>query len=40
METNLGVTKSIDTLFLRLRENCLEMQNTTIQLSKQISKPC
>lgn len=33
MKTDLGSPKSIDTPFLRIRENCLEMQNTTIQLS-------
>lgn len=33
MSTNLGAPKSIDTPFLRIRENCLEIQNTTIQLS-------
>lgn len=33
MKTDLGSPKSIDTPFLRIRENCLELQNTTIQLS-------
>lgn len=33
MKTDLGAPKSIDTPFLRIRENCLEIQNTTIQLS-------
>lgn len=33
MKTDLGTPKSIDTPFLRIRENCLEMKNTTIQLS-------
>lgn len=33
MKTDSGVTKSIETPFLRIRENCLEIQNTTIQLS-------
>ena len=33
MKTDLGSPKSIDTPFLRIRENCLELKNTTIQLS-------
>lgn len=33
MKTDLGTPKSIDTPFLRIRGNCLEMKNTTIQLS-------
>ena len=33
MKTDLGSPKNIDTPFLRIRENCLEIQNTTIQLS-------
>lgn len=33
MKTNLGTHKSIETPFLRIRENCLEIQNTMIQLS-------
>lgn len=33
MKTDLGSQKGIDTPFLRIRKNCLEMQNTTIQLS-------
>lgn len=31
--TNLGGTRSIETPFLRIRGNCLEIQNTTIQLN-------
>lgn len=31
--TNLGGTKNIETPFLKIRGNCLEIQNTTIQLS-------
>lgn len=33
MKTDLGAPKNIDTPFLRIRDNCLEMYNTTIQLS-------
>lgn len=33
MKTDLGTPKGIDTPFLKIRENCLEIQNTTIQLS-------
>lgn len=33
MKTDLNAPKNIDTPFLRIRENCLEIQNTTIQLS-------
>lgn len=33
MKTDLGTHRSIDTPFMRIRENCLEIQNTTIQLS-------
>lgn len=33
MRPELGTPKSIETPFLRIRENCLEIQNTTIQLS-------
>lgn len=33
MKTDSGVPKSIETPFLRIRGNCLEIQSTTIQLS-------
>lgn len=33
MKVDLGAPKNIDTPFLRIRGNCLEIQNTTIQLS-------
>ncbi len=33
MKTDLTAPKSIDTPFIRIRDNCLEIQNTTIQLS-------
>ncbi|WP_297983327.1 DUF6232 family protein [uncultured Oscillibacter sp.] len=33
MKTDLNTSKNIDTPFLRIRGNCLEIKNTTIQLS-------
>lgn len=33
MKADLSTPKNIDTSFLRIRGNCLEIQNTTIQLS-------
>lgn len=33
MKTDLNTSKNIDTPFLKVRGNCLEIKNTTIQLS-------
>jgi len=33
VKTGLGKAKSIDTPYLKIRKNCLEIENTTIQLS-------